>query len=71
YHAGQPLGKLLGAWRSEDDSFSEPVALGFQATLKPSRDAVLYLRVHDSPAKLSDNQGQLSASIAPRQFSAD
>jgi len=71
YHAGQPLGKLLGAWRGEDGSFSPPFALGRQAVLHPERDAVLYLRVNDSSAKLSDNRGELTASIGLGSPSAD
>jgi len=64
YHDGQPLGILLGAWRVKSkERFSEPFAIGLAGKLKPPADAVLYLRVNDSPAKLSDNQGMLSASI--------
>jgi len=64
YHEGRPLGMLLGAWRSTASSrFSKPVAIGLAAKLKPPEDAVLYLRVNDSPARLSDNRGSLSASI--------
>jgi len=66
YHAGRPLGMLLGAWRTKASSrFSKPIAIGLAATLKPAEDAVLYLRVNDSPARLSDNQGSLSASVRP------
>ncbi|MCH2113620.1 MAG: hypothetical protein MK171_01725 [Pirellulales bacterium] len=67
YHAGQPLGKLLGVLRSEDAGLSPTLALGLGAVLKPKRPAVLYLRVNDSPARLSDNRGELTASIAPDQ----
>ncbi len=64
YHAGQPLGMLLGAWRvSASNQFSEPLAIGLAAKLKPPEDAVLYLRVNDSPARLSNNRGTLDASI--------
>ena len=64
YHAGQPLGKLLGAWRTtSSNQFSEPFAIGLTAQLKPPEAAVLYLRVNDSPARLSDNRGTLDASI--------
>jgi len=37
--------------------------MGLAAKLKPPEDAVLYLRVNDSPAQLSDNRGTLDASI--------
>jgi len=64
YHAGRPLGMLLGAWRMPaNNRFSEPFAIGLAAKLKPPEDAVLYLRVNDSPARLSDNLGTLSVSI--------
>lgn len=66
YHEGRPLGMLIGAWRSEaDGQFSKPLAIGLQAKLKPAEDAVLYLRVNDSAAQLSDNRGSLDASIRP------
>ena len=64
YHAGQPLGKLLGAWRTTaNNQFSEPFAIGLTAKLKPPEAAVLYLRVNDSPARLSENRGTLDVSI--------
>ena len=66
YHESQPLGKLLGAWRSaEGNRFSEPFPIGLSAVLKSTEDAILYLRVNDSAAELSDNRGELSASIQP------
>ena len=70
YHAGRPLGMLVGAWRAPDHSFSEPMPLGLHAVLKPQRDAVLYLRVNDSPARLSDNRGELTVRISPGRSSA-
>ncbi|NOZ39262.1 MAG: hypothetical protein GXP24_03445 [Planctomycetes bacterium] len=64
YHAGHPLGMLLGAWRSlASNRFSKPITVGLTAKLKPPEDAVLYLRVNDSPARLSDNRGSLDVSI--------
>ncbi len=64
YHEGHPLGMLLGAWRSTaNNRFSEPFAIGLAAKLKRSVDAILYLRMNDSPARLSDNRGTLDASI--------
>ncbi len=64
YHEGQPLGKLLGAWRTTaNHRFSEPFAVGLAAKLKPPEDGVLYLRVNDSPARLSENRGKLSVNI--------
>lgn len=64
YHEGSPLGMLMGAWRTlGDPSFSTPFEIGLRADLKPPTDAVLYLRVNDSAAQLSDNRGELTASI--------
>jgi hypothetical protein len=66
YHDGKPLGALLGALRPLDEngaSFAQPVMLGLTATLKPAEDAVLYVRVNDSGAKLGDNSGELSLRI--------
>jgi hypothetical protein len=68
YHDGRPLGMLLGAFRSEppNGAFGSPLAIGLKATLKSAEDAVLYLRVNDSPARLGDNRGKLSVSIQPK-----
>ena len=67
YHAGHPLGMLLGAIHSPvDNAFSKPLALGTERTFEAERDGQLYLRVNDSPAQLSDNQGSLQATIAPK-----
>ena len=71
YHQGQPLGKLLGAWRKiKNDRFSESFPIGLSRKVKPPMDAVLYLRVNDSAARLSDNAGTLSVSIRPSDASA-
>ncbi len=70
YHDGLPLGKLLGVLRPVDGQgaidFSEPLAVGNQASVTPQVDAILYLRVNDRPDRLSDNEGTLRASIVPR-----
>lgn len=70
YHDGQPLGMLLGLLRPVDDSsksgFPEPFAVGLRASITPPVDAILYLRVNDWPARLSDNEGTLQASIVPQ-----
>jgi hypothetical protein len=67
YHDGHPLGMLLGSLRTKSNagSFAKPVALGLNATLVPDDDAILYLRVNDSPAELSDNKGTLEVRITP------
>ena len=62
YHQGRPLGMLLGLIRSEE-GYQEPIGIGLGATLKPEQDAVLYLRVNDSPGWLEDNLGSLEVTI--------
>jgi hypothetical protein len=73
YHDGHPLGTLLGAVRREGDapqagemSFSEPVAIGLEATLKPKISGTLFLRVNDAASKLGDNHGRLTVDVIPR-----
>lgn len=79
YYQGRPLGALLGALRPVGDggeiprqsqrlsgSFSKPLLIGLRATIRPEADAVLYLRVNDSPAKLSDNRTGLFARISKK-----
>lgn len=70
YHDGHPLGITLGLLRPVDPSLSanlsEQIAVGLQSRVTPSVDAILYLRVNDWPARLSDNQGTLRVSIAPQ-----
>lgn len=65
YHDGHPLGMLLGTLRStrQPAIFVEPVRIGLAATITPSEDAVLYVRVNDSAAELSDNEGTLTVRI--------
>ena len=70
YHRGRPLGALLGSLRlvakgdaKDDPSFGQPMMIGLGATVRPTRDAVLYLRVNDSPAKLADNRGEIVVKI--------
>ncbi len=67
YHDGHPLGVLLGTLRSQKNPgvFAKPIALGRQAIITPAEDAVLYLRVNDSPAELSDNRGKLAVRVEP------
>lgn len=67
YHDGQPLGVLLGSLRlkSQPSTFTQPVAIGLGTSLIPEDDAILYLRVNDSPAELSENQGVIDVRIVP------
>jgi hypothetical protein len=75
YHAGHPLGMLLGVLRSDqpegkvpaEDSFAKPQAIGLQAILSPHEDSILYLRVNDSPAELVDNEGGVQVEIVSEQ----
>ncbi len=67
YHEGKPLGMLLGAFQfAAGDTFSEPMPLGLTSMLTLEKDAELYLRVNDSPARLSDNRGKLRVAITPQ-----
>jgi hypothetical protein len=69
YHAGQPLGKLLGAidTRAGDSTtaagFLRPLSLGLEATIEPEQGGTLYLRLNDSPAALDDNEGGARVTI--------
>jgi hypothetical protein len=70
YHAGHPLGMLLGAViadgntaPSTDNSFAKPAAIGLGTVLKPTANGTLYLRVNDSPATLGENQGSLTVTV--------
>ena len=72
YHDGKPLGVLLGAVDSRDKpttganpTFANPVVIGLRATIKPAASGTLYLRVNDSAASLSDNQGSLNVVVRP------
>jgi hypothetical protein len=44
-------------------SFAHSMLIGLGTTVRPDRDAVLYVRVNDSPAKLHDNAGNLTLKI--------
>jgi hypothetical protein len=66
YHAGRPLGMLLGAidGRTGDATLAEPFGIGLETVISPTADGTLYLRVNDSPAQLNDNRGTLSVTIS-------
>lgn len=67
YHDGRPLGMLLGAIVPDDGNeatFGEPLAIGLGAKLKPEVSGTLYLRVNESAARLGDNRGRLTITIA-------
>jgi hypothetical protein len=66
YHDGKPLGVLLGALREvggDASGFAAPTMIGLRASLKPRRDAVLFLRINETPSKLRDNRGELNVRI--------
>jgi hypothetical protein len=68
YQDGRPLGMVLGALRSVSGTtahFGSPIPIGNGASVQPDHDAVLYLRVNDSPAKLADNDGDINVKIEP------
>jgi len=67
YHDGHPLGMLLGAIDRglPGETFAEPFEIGLGATITAKASGTLYLRVNDSPAKLSDNRGTLTVTISP------
>ena len=67
YHDDRPLGMLLGTLRSTKNpgTFDARIAIGLAVTITPAEDAVLYLRVNDSPAELSDNAGVVNVTIEP------
>lgn len=76
YHAGHPLGMLLGAivegggGKSEgggqataNGGFARPFEIGLGTTITPKRSGTLYLRVNDSAARLGDNRGALTIRV--------
>jgi hypothetical protein len=67
YHAGRPLGKLLGAidGNTRGATLADEVEIGLGRTITPAASGTLYLRVNDSPAKLNDNRGTVSVTISP------
>jgi hypothetical protein len=67
YHDGRPLGMLVGAIDSTKSgaTLADPFEIGLGTTITPTAAGTLYLRVNDSPAKLNDNRGTLTATITP------
>jgi len=69
YYQGMPLGLLLAAVRPDKPTPKQPSALlrpylvGLGATLLPTQSGTLYLKINDSAAELSDNQGQVVVQI--------
>ena len=53
-----------GESRTTHSSFAKPIEIGLGTTLKPPTSGTLYLRVNDSAARLDDNRGSLTVTIA-------
>lgn len=74
YYRNRPLGELLAAILPDDDtaaaperSFLRPVVVGREIRIRPSVSGIVYLKINESPAKLSDNRGQLTVEISRQQ----
>jgi hypothetical protein len=66
YHAGLPLGRLVGRfWPTDPDSTAddETVSIGTQGVYRPTETGVLFLRVNDFWNELSDNTGEYTVSV--------
>ena len=70
YHQGRPVGLLLAAVYdarfvvgSKLTEFCQPREIGTRGTFRAPRDGILFLRVNDAPASLSNNRGTLAVTI--------
>lgn len=66
YHAGLPLGRLIGRYWPTDPGSSRDLAtvsIGDQGVYRPSEDGVLFLRVNDFWNELSDNTGEYTVTV--------
>lgn len=74
YHRGMPLGMLQaaiapdlenpgGSERIEPVGLHLPIPVGLEASITTTLAGTLYLRVNDSPAELSDNEGTVEVEI--------
>lgn len=66
YHAGRPLGMLLGIVVADDREWPTAAGIGSSGTLSPEKSGTLYLRINDSPAELADNAGTLTVTVEAR-----
>lgn len=64
YHAGLPLGRLVGRIWPDDPQVPTPpdLDLGSRATVAPTISGRLYLRLNDAWNELADNQGEVRVS---------
>jgi hypothetical protein len=71
YHAGRPLGMLLAAvvdptrGATTATPLADPEPIGSGRELEARGGGILFLRVNDHPAELSDNAGHVRAEIRP------
>ncbi|MFA8016782.1 hypothetical protein [Bremerella cremea] len=69
YWQGRPMGQLVGSLRPEpwNGGAITPLVktneVGLGTTLYPGTPSVLFLKVNESPAELSDNQGTIQVQI--------
>jgi hypothetical protein len=66
YHAGLPLGRLIGRyWPSAPSSNRdlETISIGEEEVYIPSEEGVLFLRVNDFWNELTDNTGEYSVTV--------
>ncbi len=74
YHAGLPLGLLVGNVRLDKPrpgmaNLGRPIPVGIGTTVTPAASGTLYLKVNDSAAALADNAGEYLVRI--HRFQAD
>ncbi|MFN9370546.1 MAG: DUF1570 domain-containing protein [Planctomycetaceae bacterium] len=66
YHAGLPLGRLIGRyWPMDSGSMqdSETISIGEKEIYSPSEDGVLFVRVNDFWNELGDNRGEYAVTV--------
>ena len=69
YHHGAPLGMLLGSVRLDEAqpgtvNLANPFQLGLDRKIRPAESGTLYLRINDHPARVRDNSGELTVTVA-------
>jgi len=75
YHNGMPLGGLQGAIRDSNwqgktiSGLANPSHVGLSNTVKSDKPVALFLKINESPAELSDNQGTILVEVreAPKE----
>jgi hypothetical protein len=69
YYQGRPLGVLLAAVRNDSEPLGgstpllAPGTIGLGTTYTPQSTGTLYLKINESAADLSDNQGQITVRV--------